>query len=182
MISLISSSIGVLFVLIGALAVWIMLEIQGNPKKRENLNTLSRTHKVLGYLFIFIYAIMSVFMVIKVYGYHQEFFPRATIHMVLALFLTPMILLKLGIVKRFKRLFPYLPVLALISIFARIGKFNFCYRLCTQWYYCRVLFFAPIQDSVYARIGRRNANPGQNAANAIPSKMYSKHPKQVKAG
>jgi cytochrome c2 len=111
MISLISSSIGVLCLLIGALAVWIMLEIQGNPKKRENLKTLTRTHRVLGYLFIFIYAIMCFFMIIKIYGYHQEFSPRATIHIVLAIFLTPMILFKLGIVKRFKRLFPYLPVL-----------------------------------------------------------------------
>jgi phage FluMu protein Com len=123
MISLISSSIGVLFVLIGALVVWIMLEIQGNPKKREKLKTSTRTHKVLGYIFIFMYAIMCIFMIIKVYGYSQEFSSRATIHIVLAIFLTPMILLKLGIVKRFKRLFAYLPVLGSL-IFATAFALN----------------------------------------------------------
>jgi cytochrome c2 len=123
MISLISSSIGVLYLFIGALAVWIMLEIQGNPKKREKLKTLTRTHKVLGYLFIFIYAIMCILMIFKVYGYREEFSPRATIHIALAIFLTPMILLKLGIVKRFKRLFPYLPVLGSL-IFATAFVLN----------------------------------------------------------
>jgi len=123
MISLISSSIGVLYLFIGALAVWIMLEIQGNPKKGTRLKTLTRTHRVLGYLFIFIYAIMCIFMIIKVYGYREEFSPRATIHIVLAIFLTPMILLKLGIVKRFKRLFPYLPVLGSL-IFATAFVLN----------------------------------------------------------
>jgi cytochrome c2 len=62
-------------------------------------------------------------MIIKVYGYHQEFSPRATIHIVLAIFLTPMILFKLGIVKRFKRLFPYLPVLGSL-IFATAFVLN----------------------------------------------------------
>jgi len=101
----------VIFVLIGAIAAWMMLDRQGNPKKKTNVSKVTGLHKMAGYLFILIYAIMCVLMIAKISGYQQDFPPRATLHIVFALFLTPMILLKLGIVKRLTRFYSYLPVL-----------------------------------------------------------------------
>ena len=106
-----TSYLALLFSIIGLAAVLIKLEIQGNPKKREHLKTLTLIHRVLGYLFIFIFVMTSVFMMVKVSGYQQELVPRALVHVVLALFLMPMIVLKWLIVRRFKRFFSYLPVL-----------------------------------------------------------------------
>ena len=106
-----SSYLALLWIIIGIVAVLIMLEIRGNPKKRENLKTLTLFHRVMGYLFILFFVMAGVFMAIKIAGYQQEIAPRPLIHAYLAVSLIPMILLKWLIVRRFKRFFSYLPAL-----------------------------------------------------------------------
>jgi cytochrome c5 len=110
----ISSILSLVFLVIGLVSVWIMLEIQGNPGKREDLKRRILTHRVLGYLFVLLYGIMCVFMIIKTGAYRQELSPRAVLHVSLALFLAPLLLFKILIVKRFSRFFPYLPVLGML--------------------------------------------------------------------
>jgi len=108
---LMSSYLALLWIIIGLAAVLIMLEIRGNPKKKDNLKTLTLFHRVLGYLFILGFVMATVFMAIKITGYQQEIAPRPLIHAYLAVSLIPMILLKWLIVRRFKRFFSYLPAL-----------------------------------------------------------------------
>ena len=106
-----SAYTGILFLIVGMIGVWIMLEIQGNPKKREQLRTRVLAHRTLGYLFIFTYLGMCGFMIRKAGAYQQELSSRAIIHIAMGLFLAPAIGFKLLIVKRFKRFLAYLPVL-----------------------------------------------------------------------
>lgn len=118
-----SSYSAILFLIIGMMAVWIMLEIQGNPKKRNNLRTWTLTHRTLGYLFILIYLGMCGFMIKKTGAYQQELSSRAIMHISMALFLAPALGFKLLIVRRSKRFFAYLPVLGTF-IFAAAFALN----------------------------------------------------------
>ena len=106
-----SSYNSIFFLAAGLIAVWIMLEIHGNPKKRNKLRTWMTVHRTLGYLFIFTYLGRCGFMIRKAGAYQQELSSRAIIHIAMGLFLAPAIGFKLLIVKRFKRFLAYLPVL-----------------------------------------------------------------------
>ena len=106
-----TSYLALLWIIIGLVAVLIMLEIQGNPKKREKLKTLILFHRVLGYLFILFFIMAGVSMIIKIAGYQQELSSRPLIHAYLAVSLIPIIALKWLIVRRYKRFFSYLPAL-----------------------------------------------------------------------
>jgi hypothetical protein len=106
-----TSAIAGLWVLVGLAADLIMLEIQGNPKKRAHLKGLTFVHRALGVLFILVYIAALLFMVIRIAFYHQELALRPLIHACLALSLLPMFGLKWLIVRRFNRFFSYLPVL-----------------------------------------------------------------------
>ena len=114
---LLSASAAILFVIIGMVAAWIMLEIHGNPGKKNRLRAWTVTHKTFGYLFILIYLGMVGFMIKKAGTYQMELSPRAILHIALGLFLAPAIGFKLLIVKRCRRFFAYLPVLGTL-IFA----------------------------------------------------------------
>ncbi|MFH1487908.1 MAG: hypothetical protein ABII06_03305, partial [Pseudomonadota bacterium] len=84
-----TSTIAALWVLVGLAAVLIMLEIQGNPKKRAHLKGLTLAHRALGVLFILVYIAALFFMIIRIAFYHQEPAPRTLIHACLALSLLP---------------------------------------------------------------------------------------------
>ena len=112
-----SAYMGMVYLTVGMIGVLIMLEIQGNPKKRVHLRTWILTHRTLGYLFILIYIVMSGFMIAKTGAYRQELSPRAVIHIALGLLLAPALGFKLLIVRRDKRFLAYLPVLGTL-IFA----------------------------------------------------------------
>lgn len=105
---------GLIFLIVGMIGALIMLDIQGNPKKREHLRTWVLTHRRLGYLFILIYIGMCGFMIVKTSIYRMELSSRAVVHIVMGLFLAPALGFKLLIVKRHKRFLTYLPVLGIL--------------------------------------------------------------------
>lgn len=100
----ITSLIGTLFVIIGACAMFIMLELRGNPKDKLVNQRLMKTHRIFGYLFVVIFIIMLFLMIQKVSTYQEEFSPRAILHIALGSILIPLIIIKILIVRRFKRL------------------------------------------------------------------------------
>jgi uncharacterized membrane protein len=112
-----SSIVSVLFILIGILTVLIMLKLQGDPKDKASNKRLILSHRILGYIFLFIFLVMLFFMVKKVSGLNYELSPRAVIHIVLATILIPIFLTKILIARFFKRLYPNLILLGLMIFF-----------------------------------------------------------------
>jgi len=112
-----SSIVSVLFILIGIITVLIMLKLQGNPKDKDSNKRLILSHRMLGYIFLFIFLVMLFLMVKKVSGLNYEPSPRAVIHLVLANMLIPIFLTKILIARFFKRLYPNLILLGLMIFF-----------------------------------------------------------------
>jgi hypothetical protein len=114
---LIGSMVSFLLLALGMIMVIIMLNLQGNPKERPSGALIKKTHRFMGYLFILLYLVMLVAMIIKVSGAAIEFSARIAIHLSLALLLFPLILIKVLIVRYYKRLYGHLVNLGLLIFF-----------------------------------------------------------------
>lgn len=101
---LINAFLGVLFMLIGAVAAFIMIHLKGRSKDQIHGNTLVRGHRILGYTFIALYVLMVVTMIIRISYYQDELSPRSIFHVILALSLIPLLGVKLLVAKKYKLL------------------------------------------------------------------------------
>jgi len=116
---IINAYLGVLFVLIGATAAFIMIHLKGKSKDRVHGIILVWGHRVLGYVFIVIYALMVITMIIRISYYQDELSARSIFHVVLALSLLPLSIVKWLVAKKYKLLTPRLFFLGLaIFLFA----------------------------------------------------------------
>jgi len=87
-----------LFVFLAGFNVWTMLT--GMPASRSRLWT--QIHRVAGYAFIALFVILCYFMFLRVKGWSDELPARLILHMVLALSLAPLLLVKV-IVARYQK-------------------------------------------------------------------------------
>jgi cytochrome c2 len=99
--ALVSSIIGMIFLIIGFLAAWIMLSLKGKAKDHIHRDRLVLVHRILGYAFFGILAFMLLVMIIRISHYQGELQPRLIIHMSLALALVPLVGFKILIVRRY---------------------------------------------------------------------------------
>jgi mono/diheme cytochrome c family protein len=114
---LLNSTLAVLFLLLGAGAVAIMLELKGNPKDRTVNTRLIWTHRLLGYGFVALFVFMVLVMVRKAGAYQQELSVRAVVHAALGLLLVPLVAIKIFIVRRQRALTQYLAPLG-VTLFS----------------------------------------------------------------
>jgi len=89
-----------LFVFLAGFNVWNMLTNRGTSASRSGLWT--QVHRVTGYAFIALFVILSYFMLLRLKGWSDELSPRLILHMVLALSLAPLLLVKV-IVARYRK-------------------------------------------------------------------------------
>ncbi|CAK8717646.1 Quinohemoprotein amine dehydrogenase A, alpha subunit, heme binding [Candidatus Electrothrix aarhusensis] len=108
-----SSMLATLLVVIGGVTVLIMLEMTGKVKDSPRRKGWILLHRILGYLFLVLFAAMLVFMVIKAGGFQEELPARAMIHIILALLLVPLIMIKVVIARRHAQLSTKLIMLGL---------------------------------------------------------------------
>ncbi|XCN73578.1 MAG: hypothetical protein Q3M24_02155 [Candidatus Electrothrix aestuarii] len=108
-----SSMLATLLVVIGGVTVLIMLEMTGKVRDSPRRKGWILLHRILGYLFLALFASMLVFMVIKAGGFQEELPARAMIHIVLALLLVPLIMIKIVIARRHAQLSTKLIMLGL---------------------------------------------------------------------
>jgi cytochrome c2 len=88
----------------GGVAAFIMIHLKGRSKDRVHGKTLVRMHRVLGYAFIGLYAVMVVIMIIRVSYYQDELSPRVILHVVLALSLVPLLAVKWLVARKYELL------------------------------------------------------------------------------
>src|SRR5260370_1132177 len=110
-----SVALSSLFVLLGGFNTWLMLGIHGSSKPNRRLWVLA--HRIAGYLFTAIYSVMLYYMILRIKGAVDELPPRIIVHMVLALLLIPLLVMKIFIARHQEGLHGVLHALG-IAIFA----------------------------------------------------------------
>ena len=108
-----SSMLATLLVVIGGVTVLIMLEMTGKVRDTPRRKGWILLHRILGYLFLVLFAAMLIFMVVKAGGFQEELPARAMLHIILALLLVPLIMIKVVIARRHAQLSTKLIMLGL---------------------------------------------------------------------
>lgn len=96
----ISLTLASLFVFLAGFNVWNMLTSRHTSPRSNRLWT--QIHRVTGYAFIALFAILCYFMLLRVKGWSHELSPRLILHLGLALSLAPFLLVKV-LVARYQR-------------------------------------------------------------------------------
>ncbi|MDU9050723.1 MAG: hypothetical protein Q3M30_17890 [Candidatus Electrothrix sp. Rat3] len=163
-----SSMLATLLVVIGGVTVLIMLEMTGKVRDTPWKKGWIFLHRILGYLFLVLFAAMLVFMVVKAGGFQEELPARAMIHVILALLLVPLIMIKVVIARRHAQLGTKLIMLGLAIFglsFGLTGITAGYYALHRSDYQYAVL--SDVDDEIL------NVEIGQKITNRKCSKCHS---------
>jgi rubredoxin/mono/diheme cytochrome c family protein len=95
------------------------------PSAARPTNRVLQSHRLFGYLFVGIYVLLLVQMIPRLWGYQIEFPPRTVLHFGLGLAVGVVLLLKIAIVRFFRRLdqslVPMLGTFILVASVVLIG-------------------------------------------------------------
>jgi ferredoxin-NADP reductase/mono/diheme cytochrome c family protein/uncharacterized protein YjeT (DUF2065 family) len=97
-----SVALGLTFVLIGGLNVWLVLEAWSRMKTAKTSSRMLALHRVGGYLFIALYCVMAYFMVGRLGTDGADPSPTVTVHLVLALIMSPLLFIKVLIARYYR--------------------------------------------------------------------------------
>jgi ferredoxin-NADP reductase len=98
-----SASLGSLFVLLAGANVWVMLHASSRSKDHAVHARLMRAHRLGGYIFILLFCVFFYFMALRIKGAPDELPPRLTFHIILALLLVPILLVKVLIARYYRQ-------------------------------------------------------------------------------
>src|SRR5436190_11978960 len=115
--SSLSQWLGITFVLIGAINVWLILQSSARLKSTESSGRLIAAHRIGGYLFIALFCTMGYFMVARLGAAAGGAPPGAEIHLTLAMLLSPLLFVKVLVARYYKTYYSVLTPLGLV-IFA----------------------------------------------------------------
>ncbi len=101
---LIVSIIAVALTAIGAGAAFTMMEVRGGSKEPGRNKKLIARHKILGYLFVSFFLVISAGMIYKVGLHSGELSTRILLHGVLGLFVIGLLAVKLMIARKYRKL------------------------------------------------------------------------------
>lgn len=103
MAPLLSTILSGIFLLFGAIAVYIMMSVQG-ARSVSNPKLYLIIHRILGWLFVALFIVISVFMLQRVGNYWEESSPRINFHVTLAVSLFSLLAVKIMIPRFFPKL------------------------------------------------------------------------------
>lgn len=111
---LIKSILAVVFLAVGLAAMLCMLALMGKADRKMSASFLRKAHKTLGILFVIFFVIISYFCIryLRMAGDQLSF--RAVLHSVLALTLFVVLVLKILVVRFYKQLLKYAPVMGML--------------------------------------------------------------------
>lgn len=112
-----STIVSIVILLVGLIALYTMMSVQGRTPKNPHLYT--KVHKVTGYLFAVLFLFMFVTMVWRVEDYWEESSARTALHVLLAVVVLFLLTIKILIPRYFKRLSSHLFGLG-ITIYAMV--------------------------------------------------------------
>lgn len=116
-----SASLGILFLVVGTAAVFLMYYLWGFPFDHETRTSaappsLMRLHRLLGWLYILIYLLMMWEMVPRMWNYQVEWPARTVAHMCFGMGIGFVLFLKVAILRFFRHLEEWMPVLGTLLL------------------------------------------------------------------
>ena len=106
--------LGSLFVLLGALNVWLIFHASRVLTTSRMSQRLIQAHRLGGYLFIALFCLMSYFMVARTTNLSDELSMRALVHVLVAMSLVPLLFVKVIIARYYKSYYSALTALGVI--------------------------------------------------------------------
>src|SRR5215467_7543245 len=100
--SSVSLWLGVTFVLIGAINVWLILQASARVRDAKASTRLIAAHRIGGYLFITLFCVMGYFMVARLGDVGGGAPPSTMIHLTLAMLLSPLLFVKVLVARYYK--------------------------------------------------------------------------------
>jgi ferredoxin-NADP reductase len=94
--------LGITFVLVGALNVWLVLQASARVRDAKASILLIAAHRVGGYLFITLFCVMGYFMVARLGETSGGASPGTMIHLTLAMVLSPLLFVKVLVARYYK--------------------------------------------------------------------------------
>ena len=97
-----SIALGLAFVLLGGVNVWLVLESWSRVKAANASSRMLALHRIGGYLFIALFCVMTYFMVARLRAGGADSSATVTIHLGLAMILSPLLFIKVLIARYYK--------------------------------------------------------------------------------
>ena len=94
--------LGITFVLVGAINVWLILQASARVRDAKASPRLIAAHRIGGYLFIALFCVMGYFMVNRLGDVGAGTSPGTMIHLTLAMVLSPLLFVKVLIARYYK--------------------------------------------------------------------------------
>jgi ferredoxin-NADP reductase/cytochrome c2 len=106
--------LGIAFVLIGAINVWLILQASARVRDAKAGTRLIAAHRIGGYLFIALFCVMGYFMVARLADVGAGASPGAIIHLTLAMLLSPLLFVKVLVARYYKSYHSFLLPIGLL--------------------------------------------------------------------
>jgi ferredoxin-NADP reductase len=116
--------LGITFVIVGAINVWLVLQASARVRDSKASTRLIAAHRVGGYLFILLFCVMGYFMVARLGDVAGGASAGTIVHSTLAMVLSPLLFVKVLVARYYKNYHSYLlPIGLLIFVlsFVLIG-------------------------------------------------------------
>src|SRR5258706_7553742 len=94
--------LGITFVLIGGVNVWLILQSSARVRDSKAGTRLIAAHRVGGYLFIALFCVMAFFMVARLGDVGASASPGTMIHLTLAMVLSPLLFVKVLVARYYR--------------------------------------------------------------------------------
>jgi ferredoxin-NADP reductase len=105
--------LGVAFVLIGAINVWLILQASAQVRDAQASTRLIAAHRIGGYLFIALFCVMGYFMLARLGDAGGGAPPGTMLHITLAMVLSPLIFVKVLVARYYKSYHSFLTPMGL---------------------------------------------------------------------
>src|ERR1700722_18015530 len=106
--------LGITFVLIGAINVWLILQASARVRDVKRSIRLIAAHRIGGYLFVALFCVMGYFMVARLGDVGAGSAPTTLIHLTLAMVLSPLIFVKVLVARYYKSYYSFLMPIGLV--------------------------------------------------------------------
>ena len=106
--------LGVVFVLIGAINVWLILQASARVRDAKASTRLMAAHRIGGYVFIALFCLIGYYMVARLEDVAAGAPPSTMIHLTLAMVLSPLIFVKVLVARYYKSYYSLLMPIGLV--------------------------------------------------------------------
>jgi ferredoxin-NADP reductase len=97
-----SAVLGLVFVLIGAAAIWLIFEASRHSHDQVARSRRIQAHRIAGYLFIALFCFMTWLMLMRLKDVSDELSLRPMLHILIAMVLAPLFLIKVLVARYYK--------------------------------------------------------------------------------